>query len=138
MSRLRELAASVPASALALTLDVSVMQALIVVCHWHYLLGASAGFTAGVALSYALSVRFIFRHRRLESRAHEFTVFALVGVAGLAINAGVIAFIVEVLHQHYLVGKAVAASSTFLFNFLIRRQLLFTPRAHRPPGSIEA
>ena len=126
----RELAAAVPTSVLALALDVCVLHTLVAFCGWHYLPAATLSFTAGVVLAYGLSVRFVFQHRRLTSKATEFAAFALVGIAGLVINAAVIAFAVEILGQHYLTGKGLAAGTTFLFNFAVRRRLLFTPSAN--------
>ena len=129
MRELRELLASLPVAALALAADVSVLQLLVVYRGWHYLLAACAGFAFGIAVNYALSVRFVFSLRRLQSQGGEFAVFVLVGVVGLALNAALMAFAVEALHRHYLLGKALASGATFLFNFEARRRLLFTPAA---------
>ena len=129
MRELRELLASVPVAAAALAADVLVLQLAVVYGGWHYLLAACAGFVAGAAVNYALAIRFVFRFRRLQSAQGEFTVFVLVGVVGLALNAALMAFTVEVLDRHYLVGKAFAAATTFLFNFEARRRLLFSPHA---------
>jgi putative flippase GtrA len=134
----RELAAALPVSAAAFALDVAVLYGLVRFCGWHYLPAASVSFTLGVALNYALSVRYVFSYRRLGSRVHEFAIFALVGLAGLVLNAAVLAFFVEVLRQHYLVGKVVAAGATFLVNFGARRLLLFTPPGKRPPWTVKA
>ena len=129
MRELKELLASLPVAAAALAADVLVLQLAVVYGGWHYLLAACAGFVVGVAVNYALAIRFVFRFRRLHSVPGEFAVFVLVGVVGLALNAALMAFAVEVLHRHYLVGKALAAAATFLFNFEARRRLLFRPGA---------
>ncbi len=124
----REFLGALPVSALALALDVGVLYALASGLHWHYQVAAAMGFVAGLALNYALSVRFVFRHRRVAARTREFAFFAAIGLGGLFINAALLALTVEALGQHYLTGKAVAAGGTFLFNFSLRRWLLFTPR----------
>jgi len=123
----RELLGALPVSALALTLDVGVLYGLVSGLHWHYLPAATLGFMAGLSLNYALSVRYVFEHHRLASRPREFAVFAAIGVGGLAVNAGLLALSVEALGLHYLMGKAIAAGGTFMFNFGTRRWMLFTP-----------
>lgn len=122
-----ELFTALPVSAVALAVDVALLHALVAVFGWHYLLAGSVGFTAGVAVNYLLSIRYVFRYRRVESAAREFVIFAIVGVAGLALNAAVLALFVDGFGQHYLFAKAVAAGASFLFNFGVRRQLLFRP-----------
>jgi len=124
----REFPRAVLVSALALALDVALLYALASGLHIHYQIAAAAGFIAGLSLNYALSVRFVFTHRRVTSRTQEFAFFAAIGAGGLALNAALLAGMVELLRQHYLIGKIVAAGGTFLFNFGARRWLLFTPR----------
>ncbi len=129
MRELEELLASLPVAGAALAADLLVLQFAVVYGGWHYLIAACAGFVVGATVNYALAIRFVFRFRRLQSVHGEFIVFVLVGVAGLALNAALMAFAVEVLHRHYLFGKALAAATTFLFNFEARRRLLFRPGA---------
>ncbi len=126
MSERNELAAALPVAAVALAVDVATMHGLVSLLGAHYLTAATAGFTLGVLVNYALSVRFVFRHRRIESRRQELAVFVLIGLCGLAINAAALAVAVEILGRHYLIGKTMASGLTFLFNFGVRRQLLFT------------
>jgi putative flippase GtrA len=70
----------------------------------------------------------VFNHRRIKDRRIEFLSFAGIGGAGLIINAAVIFAAVKYFGVHYLVAKCIAAGFTFAFNFLARRQLLFTRR----------
>jgi hypothetical protein len=50
----------------------------------HYLWAATLGFLLGAVTSYLLSVRWVFRHRRLAAFPKtEFAAFAAVGVAAL-------------------------------------------------------
>jgi len=70
-------------SAAALALDYGLLVGLTELARLNYLVSAGLGFSAGVVLSYILSVRFVFSERRLESRRLEMMVFFLIGLAGL-------------------------------------------------------
>ena len=96
--------------------------------YWWYLAAATTSFSAGLLVAYALSVKLVFRHRRLRDRRLEFASFASIGAVGVAINAAVISFGVKYLGLHYLLAKCGAAGFTFVWNFVARRQLLFVQR----------
>lgn len=120
------------ASGCALILDVSILWVLVRYFSWWYLAAASASFTAGLILGYVLSIKLVFKHRRLRDARLEFATFAAIGLIGLAINAAVIGLAVGGLGLHYLLAKGVAAAFTFLWGFIARRQLLFVPRPSTP------
>lgn len=95
-----------------------------------YLPAATISYSIGLLVGYVLSVTAVFKYRRLKSQPLEFVGFAMVGVIGLAINAAAMAFGVGYLGEHYLTAKCGAAALTFVWNFSVRRQLLFAlPRA---------
>lgn len=94
----------------------------------HYLWAATFGFVLGATTSYLLSVRWVFRHRRLAAFPRtEFAAFAGVGVAGLGLNNLAIYAAVEHAGLGLLMAKAVAAMLTFSFNFGLRKWGLFRP-----------
>ena len=126
MAELRDLTLTLPASAVALAADTAVLDALVRIAGWHYQWAAAAGFATGLAIAYLFAITLIFPQRRQAPRDREFAIFALVGVGGLLINAAAMWVAVAVLHQHYLFGKFAAASTSFSFNFFLRRQLLFS------------
>lgn len=108
----------------ALAIDVAVLLAAARVMH--YLLAASLGFVVGSVTSYLLATRWAFRRRRLTGRAQaEFALYALVGVFGLAVNDIVIFLAVGSAGLPLLAGKVVAAGVTFLFNYALRKLVLF-------------
>jgi putative flippase GtrA len=112
----------------ALLVDLTMLWVLVHYFSWWYLAVATASFSAGLSVAYALSVKLVFQHRRLRDRRLEFASFASIGGVGVAINAAVISFGVKYLGQQYLIAKCGAAGFTFLWNFVARRQLLFIRR----------
>jgi putative flippase GtrA len=114
------------ASALALALDFGLYSGLIRLAGVDYLVAAPIGFALGLATIYTLSVAWVFRHRRVQDRRAEFALFALVGLAGMALNQGVLYVGVERLALSYEIAKLVSAGLVFGFNFGTRKLLLFT------------
>lgn len=114
-------------SAVALGVDVLLLSLLVRVLQVHYLLAATASFIAGGVVAYFLSVRFVFRYHRLQQRTIEALGFVVLGCAGLALNAAVMALAVGGAGAPLLVGKLAAASVTFGVNYLLRKLILFTP-----------
>ena len=114
------------ASALALALDFGTYSGLIRLASVDYLVAAPAGFLLGLAAVYVLSVRWVFRHRRLKDARAEFLLFAGLGLAGLGLNQAVIYTGVALLGLGYEAAKALSAGIVFSFNFATRKLLLFT------------
>lgn len=113
-------------SLVALLVDMGSL--LLLAQFMHYLWAATLGFLLGAATSYLLSVRWVFRHRRLAAFPKtEFAAFAAVGVAGLGLNNLAIYVAVEHAGLSLLAAKAVAAMLTFSFNFGLRKWGLFRP-----------
>jgi putative flippase GtrA len=112
-------------SACALCADLAILYVLVHYFSWWYLAAATASFSVGLLLGYALSVTLVFKYRRLKDQRLEFASFAAIGGVGVAINAAAMALGVKYLGLHYLVAKCGAAGFTFLWNFAARRQFLF-------------
>lgn len=113
-------------SAVALAVDMAVL--LLAANFVHYLWAATLGFILGAATSYLLSVRWVFRHRRLAAFPKtEFAAFAAVGVVGLGLNNLAIYVAIEFAGLGLPAAKAVAAMLTFAFNFGLRKWGLFRP-----------
>jgi len=116
-------------SACALLVDMAVLAVLVQYFSWWYMAAAALSFSIGVCITYVLSVKVVFKHRRLRNAGAEFASFAALGVVGLMINAVVIFAAVDYLGLHYLIAKCVAAAFTFVCNFVSRRQFLFVQRS---------
>lgn len=112
-------------SALGLASDVLVFQALLKLgLGWQ--LAAAAGFLLGLVLVYALSVRWVFTHRRVGDAGAEFALFAGVGLVGLMLTEAVLWLLLSRWQWPPLVAKLACAGVVFLCNFGLRKALLFT------------
>jgi len=115
------------ASAVALGVDMSVLAALVQGAGMHYLPASALAFSAGAAVAYLLSVRFVFRFHHLRNRGWEFASFLVLGLAGLIVNAAALFVAISAAGLGLVTAKLLAAICTFATNFTLRRQLLFTP-----------
>lgn len=124
---LREFLRYLAASAAALALDTA---AFTLALRFGAGLAAAAcvGFILGLVLIYCLSTRLVFSQRRLVDRRSEFALFACVGVAGLLLTQALLWLLVSRLGTDPLVAKLASACGVFLFNFCLRKVLLFTTR----------
>ena len=74
---------------LAFVVDFGLFALCLYVFDWHYLLANLVGLIAGLIINYILSVVWVFVacKRVLEkNKGLEFSLFALVGIAGVGIN----------------------------------------------------
>jgi putative flippase GtrA len=116
------------ASGVAFAVDFGVYTGLIRLAGVAYLIAAPVGFSLGLVVVYALSVRWVFRHRSLADARLEFTIFTVIGLAGLALNQLVIYAGVEWAGLAPEAAKLVSAAIGVCFNFLCRKLLLFSRR----------
>ena len=113
-------------SAASLVVDQSVFWALIHLAGVYYLAANVVSVSVGLVLNYVLSVRLVFKERRLTNRRAEFVGFVLIGLMGLVVNEAFVALFVGGLGLKAMIGKLAAAGPSFAFNFIVRRALLFT------------
>ena len=116
-------------SAGALALDAGTLLLLNKAFGVNYLVAAAAGFSAGLALVYSISVRFVFRDSRSLSPSQEMLGFLATGLLGLALNEALMALFVGCFGLSVALAKVPTAGFVFLFNFTARRALLFSPGA---------
>lgn len=94
----------------------------------HYLISASCGFALGLVVNYLMCIRWIFDFRSMANASHEFAVFSVIGLAGLLLNNALVFSLTEYGSLHYLTSKLIAATIILIFNFSLRRFLLFADR----------
>jgi len=121
----------------ALALDWTL---LIILTHagLHYLLASAVGFLAGVCLSYVLSIRFVFADRRFVARSREAAGFLAVGFAGLLLSVVLLFAFVDGAGLPPALAKVPTVGICFLFNFFVRRALLFTGKPKKVPAALAA
>lgn len=102
----------------------------------HYQGAALAGFLAGVCMSYALSVRWVFASHRHLPQGAEFGLFLLTGGAGLLLTIGMLWVLVEHLHVAQLPAKVLVTVLVLGSNYSIRKKILFSAAMQRPAMSI--
>lgn len=91
----------------------------------HYLISAAISFLLGLATNYWLSIIWVFNKRILTNKSLEFGIFAFIGIIGLGFNELFIWFFTEYVHFHYLLSKIVSTVFVFLWNFIVRKFILF-------------
>ena len=126
-AKLREFLLYLAASAAALALDSSVFFVSLRL-GVNLALAACLGFSLGLMLIYTVSTRLVFAQHRLAERRNEFALFALIGVAGLLLTEALLWLLVKQLGVAPLTAKLASACGVFLFNFVLRKTLLFTAR----------
>lgn len=104
----------------------------------HAVVAATLSFLVGLVVNYLLCLLWVFQERTHEDRRREFFWFAAVGVAGVALNALIIAGGTSLLGLHYTLAKLVSAALVVLFNFFTRRHLLFSTSSRWNARRIEA
>ena len=96
----------------------------------HPVAANSLSFAAGLIVNYLLSTFWIFKHSKVKSKIAEFIGFALIGVVGLLITAGVTLLfrnlLMETTSAYQIIGKIAATAVSFLWNFTARKVLLFS------------
>lgn len=126
MSVAKEWLRYVAAGLVALGVDFGTYVGLIRLAGVHYLIAAPLGFAFGLATIYLLSVRWVFGYRRIADRRAEFALFGVIGLAGMALNQGIIYAAVQWMPGSYEVAKLISAGMVFCFNFVSRKLFLFT------------
>lgn len=117
------------ASAVALAVDWGLLSLLTRGFGVPTLIAATVSFLCGVAVVYLLSVRFVFRAHSVSDRRFEFVVFLLIGVAGLGLNDALLWGGQHLFGLAPDIAKGPVAGATFVFNFGLRKALLFSRRS---------
>jgi putative flippase GtrA len=125
-------------SVVALGADMGLLHGLVDGLKWHYLVASAIAFLGGATVSYLLSVRFVFPVRKVQNHYLECIAFFTLGLVGLAVNAAALFVAVGKVGLGLTAGKLFAAGCTFATNFILRRQLLFSPTRTAVPAPADA
>ena len=92
----------------------------------NYLLANPISFLAGLTVIYLGSIFWVFRHRAVENRLLEFVGFCAIGVGGFFVNELALWLFVDWFSAIPIVAKGIAAVCSFIFNFVMRKLILFS------------
>lgn len=121
----KEFYRSIIVAFIALFVDFGLLIFLTEIAGLHYLVSASIGFICGLITNYILSVMWVFKARKLGSKTHEFVIFSSIGIVGLVLNNLLLWFVTEKLNIDYRIAKSVAVLVVFLWNFGMRKFILY-------------
>ncbi|MBV8565318.1 MAG: GtrA family protein [Methylobacteriaceae bacterium] len=114
------------ASAAALAVDWGLLILLTTVGGLHYLMSAAISFCTGGVLVYLLSIGFVFRLRRFAEARIEFALFFVIGLVGLVLTQLILRALVDGAGLNYAVAKLPTAGIVFMFDYTLRRVILFS------------
>lgn len=111
---------------LATLIDITIFTILYKVFAFHYFWVAQpAGFIAGLATNYLLSIYVVFTNRNLANRNHERLIFFSTAFIGFLLNSLLLYWFVENTSLNEFVSKILAVLITFSWNFLSKKLILF-------------
>ena len=112
----------------AFIIDYSLLYFLTESFEIYYLISATISFIVGLVVNYILSILWIFKTSKYNSRSLEFIIFGIIGVAGLGLNALLLYIATDILHIYYMISKLLVACIIMLWNFICRKLILFTTK----------
>ena len=124
---------------LAFIVDFGLFALCLYALDWHYLLANLAGLVAGLVLNYTLSIVWVFTacERTLEKqKVVEFSLFAIVGIAGVGINQLLMFLMVGIFNWNEMISKMVAAVLVLMWNFGARKVMLFREKKFNEEESL--
>ena len=111
------------AGAVGTAFHYTVLIGLVQLAHTGAVAASTAGAIVGALVNYALNHRFTFASDRVHG--HALPRFAAVALAGIALNAIVMAAVLAVAGPHYLVAQVVATGAVLAAGFLANRKWTF-------------
>lgn len=89
-------------------------------------------FVLGLLVNYLLSILWVFKTSKSDSRIKEFLGFAAIGVVGLLLTAGITQlfsiWLSDITSAYQILGKITSTIVSFFWNFFARKYLLFSSK----------
>ena len=111
---------------IAFIADISMLYLLTEFANCYYLLAAGFAFLLGLTINYLLSIYWVFDYRSINNRTLEFLIFTAIGLVGLVMNEVILFVLTEYLAVYYVFSKVFSTSVIFIFNFGMRKIMLFS------------
>ena len=89
----------------------------------YYLLANVLGFVLGLITNYLLSKWLVFAKENKMNGAGEVTIYSIVGVVGLEVDALFMWGFTEKAHVYYMLSKIISTALVFIWNFFARKAL---------------
>jgi putative flippase GtrA len=109
----------------AFLVDFSLLYLFTEYVGFHYIASASISFVAGLFTNYFISVKWVFTASKIKNRKLEFIFFALIGIAGLILNAIFLYVFTDIFKIYVMYSKIISAALIYLWNFFARKYLIF-------------
>ena len=91
----------------------------------NYLWSNLVGVFVGIVVSYFLCIKWVFLDRRYNQVVLEFPLFIITCLVGVLLNELMLWMLVEFGDVYYLTSKIIVTAVIFVFNFLLKKTLLF-------------
>ncbi len=123
--RLQEVLRYAGISVLALGVDAGLMALLIAHAGWPAVPASAIGFAAGTLVAYQLASTWAFRGHVHRHGVSGWVAFSFIGVGGLCINSVFVWLGIAMLGLGWPVAKLGAAAGSFIFNYAVRKAVLY-------------
>lgn len=120
---LRQFLRYAAAGAIGTAVQYAILVALVQSLQMHAVAASTVGAIAGALVNYGLNHRYTFGSGMPHVRA--LPRFAATALAGIAINAAVVALLVSTARVNYLAAQVVATGAVLAFTFLANRRWTF-------------
>ena len=90
----------------------------------HYLVAVPIAFVVGLAVNYLIGIWFVFQRGRLSLRK-ELLLLVVISLTALAVTEGSMYALTDLLRIDYRISRIVSGVITYLFNFFMRRTVLY-------------
>ncbi len=111
--------------AVSFVADTGTLWVLAKKAHMWYIYGGAISYLIGIAVSYTLSVVWVFSHRNIKDKRLEFLVFAAIGVVAMLLTEGILFAGVEWFHLDLMIAKYISVFLVFFFNYGARKVTMF-------------
>ncbi len=91
----------------------------------NYLWSNLVSVSVGLMLSYLFCIKWVFLDRRYNRVVFELPLFVLISMIGLLFNELLLWTCVEIGGINYLVAKVIVTAVVFVFNFALKKTVLF-------------
>jgi putative flippase GtrA len=110
---------------IATVTDVGILFVLTHFLHINYLFVAAVSFLCGISVNYTLNSLLVFQSSGKIKR--EFSVFAMIGLGGLAWTELILWILVDKLNIYVMIAKVLAIVIVLQWNFFMRKKFVFYP-----------